>query len=220
METQREPTKAGAVVAPPGVASEPAGGGGGVLEHGRPAPAPATATVTATDAPPALATATAIASPVAPPGSATDRDAVLAKVEMERKLSMVKAWEENQKSKADSRRIVCCIFGEAIWPPSSSTGGPPSACASPRRYEMVSRDTLSPELAIQVLVQFDKSMTEALENQVKSKVTVKNSSIASLPVQALTSTINEENLPDLKYQFDTIDVDKGGPITALKKCSR
>ena len=33
-------------------------------------------------------------------------------------------------------------------------------------------------------------------------------SIASLPVQALASTVNEENLPDLKYQFDTIDVDK------------
>ncbi|XP_048538238.1 remorin 1.4-like [Triticum urartu] len=39
----------------------------------------------------------------AAPGSATDRDAVLAKVEMERKLSMVKAWEENQKIKADNR---------------------------------------------------------------------------------------------------------------------
>ncbi|KAM0931601.1 hypothetical protein ACQ4PT_000210 [Festuca glaucescens] len=36
-------------------------------------------------------------------GSATDRDAVLAKVEMERKLSMVKAWEEHEKSKVDNR---------------------------------------------------------------------------------------------------------------------
>ncbi|KAE8790339.1 heat shock 70 kDa protein 16 [Hordeum vulgare] len=45
-------------------------------------------------------------------------------------------------------------------------------------------------------------------------------SIASLAVQALTSTINEENLPDLKYQFDTNDVDKSGPITALKKYSK
>ncbi|KAG6702238.1 hypothetical protein I3842_07G023100 [Carya illinoinensis] len=34
--------------------------------------------------------------------------------------------------------------------------------------EMVQNSTLSPELAIQVLVQFDKSMTEALEDQVKS----------------------------------------------------
>ncbi|VAI63392.1 unnamed protein product [Triticum turgidum subsp. durum] len=76
METQQEPTKAGAVVAPPGVAGEPAVGGR-VLDNGPPAPATA--------------------------GSATDRDAVLAKVEMERKLSMVKAWEENQKSKADNR---------------------------------------------------------------------------------------------------------------------
>ncbi|KAL2937904.1 Transcription initiation factor IIA subunit 2 [Bienertia sinuspersici] len=38
---------------------------------------------------------------------------------------------------------------------------------------MVQNGTLSPELAIQVLVQFDKSMTEALEAQVKTKVTIK-----------------------------------------------
>jgi hypothetical protein len=30
-------------------------------------------------------------------------DAVLAKVEMERKLSMAKAWEEHEKSKVDNR---------------------------------------------------------------------------------------------------------------------
>ncbi|KAI5021191.1 hypothetical protein ZWY2020_055036 [Hordeum vulgare] len=46
-------------------------------------------------------------------------------------------------------------------------------CLTETLDEMVSSGTLSPELAIQVLVQFDKSMTEALENQVKSKVTVK-----------------------------------------------
>ncbi|XP_044983694.1 transcription initiation factor IIA subunit 2-like [Hordeum vulgare subsp. vulgare] len=46
-------------------------------------------------------------------------------------------------------------------------------CLTETLHEMVSRDTFSPELAIQVLVQFDKSMMEALENQVKSKVTVK-----------------------------------------------
>jgi transcription initiation factor TFIIA small subunit len=38
---------------------------------------------------------------------------------------------------------------------------------------MVQSGTLSPELAIQVLVQFDKSMTEALESQVKTKVSIK-----------------------------------------------
>ncbi|KAK8642696.1 hypothetical protein V6N13_012033 [Hibiscus sabdariffa] len=38
---------------------------------------------------------------------------------------------------------------------------------------MVSSCTLSPELAIQVLVQFDKSMTEALGTQVKDKITIK-----------------------------------------------
>ncbi|KAG8084610.1 hypothetical protein GUJ93_ZPchr0010g11025 [Zizania palustris] len=46
-------------------------------------------------------------------------------------------------------------------------------CLTETLDEMVSSGTLSPELAIQVLVQFDKSMTEALENQVKSKVAIK-----------------------------------------------
>ncbi|XP_023738708.2 uncharacterized protein LOC111886698 [Lactuca sativa] len=38
---------------------------------------------------------------------------------------------------------------------------------------MVSSGILGPELAIQVLVQFDKSMAEALNNQVKTKVSIK-----------------------------------------------
>lgn len=46
-------------------------------------------------------------------------------------------------------------------------------CLTETLDEMVSNGTLSPELAIQVLIQFDKSMTEALETQVKSKVTIK-----------------------------------------------
>ncbi|XP_078437097.1 transcription initiation factor IIA gamma chain / TFIIA-gamma (TFIIA-S) [Wolffia australiana] len=46
-------------------------------------------------------------------------------------------------------------------------------CLTETLDEMVSSGTLSPELAIQVLVQFDRSMTEALETQVKSKVTIK-----------------------------------------------
>ncbi|KAL5981626.1 hypothetical protein ACLOJK_015689 [Asimina triloba] len=46
-------------------------------------------------------------------------------------------------------------------------------CLTETLDEMVSNGTLSPELAIQVLVQFDKSMTEALETQVKSKVTIR-----------------------------------------------
>ena len=33
-------------------------------------------------------------------------DAVLGKVEMERKLSMVKAWEEHEKSKVDNRCLL------------------------------------------------------------------------------------------------------------------
>ncbi|PPD77875.1 hypothetical protein GOBAR_DD25187 [Gossypium barbadense] len=51
-------------------------------------------------------------------------------------------------------------------------------CLTEALDEMVSNGTLSPELAIQVLVQFDKSMTEALESQVKSKVTIKDTFIA------------------------------------------
>ncbi|GKV33543.1 hypothetical protein SLEP1_g42043 [Rubroshorea leprosula] len=46
-------------------------------------------------------------------------------------------------------------------------------CLTETLDEMVQNGTLSPELAIQVLVQFDKSMTDALEKQVKSKVTIK-----------------------------------------------
>ncbi|GMI82770.1 hypothetical protein like AT4G24440 [Hibiscus trionum] len=46
-------------------------------------------------------------------------------------------------------------------------------CLTEALDEMVSNCTLSPEHAIQVLVQFDKSMAEALESQVKSKVTIK-----------------------------------------------
>ncbi|CAD5328921.1 unnamed protein product [Arabidopsis thaliana] len=42
-------------------------------------------------------------------------------------------------------------------------------CLTETLDEMVQSGTLSPELAIQVLVQFDKSMTEALESQVKTK---------------------------------------------------
>ncbi|XP_022768489.1 transcription initiation factor IIA subunit 2 [Durio zibethinus] len=45
-------------------------------------------------------------------------------------------------------------------------------CLTETLDEMVSNGTLSPELAIQVLVQFDKSMTEGLESQVKSKVSI------------------------------------------------
>ncbi|KAJ4851073.1 hypothetical protein Tsubulata_009590 [Turnera subulata] len=47
-------------------------------------------------------------------------------------------------------------------------------CLTETLDEMVQSGTLSPELAIQVLVQFDKSMTEALESQVKSKVSIKD----------------------------------------------
>ncbi|WOK95223.1 transcription initiation factor IIA subunit 2 [Canna indica] len=46
-------------------------------------------------------------------------------------------------------------------------------CLTETLDEMVSNGTLSPDLAYQVLVQFDKSMTEALETQVKSKVSIK-----------------------------------------------
>ncbi|KAL1544314.1 transcription initiation factor IIA subunit 2 [Salvia divinorum] len=46
-------------------------------------------------------------------------------------------------------------------------------CLTETLDQMVSSGVLSPELAIQVLIQFDKSMTEALESEVKNKVSIK-----------------------------------------------
>ncbi|XP_021676978.1 transcription initiation factor IIA subunit 2-like [Hevea brasiliensis] len=46
-------------------------------------------------------------------------------------------------------------------------------CLTEALDEMVERGTLRPELAIQVILQFDKSMAKALESQVKSKVSIK-----------------------------------------------
>ncbi|EYU39055.1 hypothetical protein ABFS82_14G104300 [Erythranthe guttata] len=46
-------------------------------------------------------------------------------------------------------------------------------CLTETLDQMVSGGILTPELAIQVLIQFDKSMTEALESEVKSKVSIK-----------------------------------------------
>ncbi|KAL7082596.1 hypothetical protein ACP275_14G109500 [Erythranthe tilingii] len=46
-------------------------------------------------------------------------------------------------------------------------------CLTETLDQMVSGGILTPELAIQVLIQFDKSMTEALESDVKSKVSIK-----------------------------------------------
>ncbi|KAH6767062.1 transcription initiation factor IIA gamma chain / TFIIA-gamma [Perilla frutescens var. hirtella] len=46
-------------------------------------------------------------------------------------------------------------------------------CLTETLDQMVSGGVLSPELAIQVLIQFDKSMTDALESEVKSKVSIK-----------------------------------------------
>ncbi|KAD4180186.1 hypothetical protein E3N88_28777 [Mikania micrantha] len=47
-------------------------------------------------------------------------------------------------------------------------------CLTETLDEMVSSGILGPELAIQVLVQFDKSMAEALDTQVKTKVSIKH----------------------------------------------
>ncbi|XP_074267761.1 transcription initiation factor IIA subunit 2-like [Silene latifolia] len=46
-------------------------------------------------------------------------------------------------------------------------------CLTATLDEMVSDGTLTPELAIQVLVQFDKSMTQALDCHVKTKISLK-----------------------------------------------
>ncbi|CAH8363776.1 unnamed protein product [Eruca vesicaria subsp. sativa] len=61
-------------------------------------------------------------------------------------------------------------------------------CLTETLDEMVQSGTLSPELAIQVLVQFDKSMTEALESQVKTKVSIKQPSRINNPPPTLCSS--------------------------------
>ncbi|XP_035551245.1 transcription initiation factor IIA subunit 2 isoform X2 [Juglans regia] len=62
-------------------------------------------------------------------------------------------------------------------------------CLTETLDEMVQNGTLSPELAIQVLVQFDKSMTEALEAQVKSKVSIKGATFKSEECQETVSQV-------------------------------
>jgi len=44
----------------------------------------------------------------------THADAVLAKVELDRKLSMVKAWEESEKSKAENRYVNAQLHSAAV----------------------------------------------------------------------------------------------------------
>ncbi|PWA95810.1 transcription initiation factor IIA, gamma subunit [Artemisia annua] len=51
-------------------------------------------------------------------------------------------------------------------------------CLTDTLDEMVSTGKLGPHLANQVLVQFDKSMAEARDTQVKTKVSIKNCSMA------------------------------------------
>ncbi|KAF6166748.1 hypothetical protein GIB67_005624 [Kingdonia uniflora] len=46
-------------------------------------------------------------------------------------------------------------------------------CLTETLDELVTEGHLTPDVALLALVQFDKSMTEALETQVKSKVTIK-----------------------------------------------
>ncbi|GJM87486.1 hypothetical protein PR202_ga03446 [Eleusine coracana subsp. coracana] len=106
----QEPTKPDMVVAPP--AGDGAGDVGGVAsKHGPPVPlhnAAAGPPVPLHNAPsgpppvplvdngPADRGCTKITKRIFP-------DAVLAKVEMDRKLSMIKAWEESEKSKAENK---------------------------------------------------------------------------------------------------------------------
>lgn len=47
-------------------------------------------------------------------------DAVLAKVEMDRKLSMVKAWEESEKSKAENKYVGTRQCSAQLDPASAS----------------------------------------------------------------------------------------------------
>ncbi|KAF0934596.1 hypothetical protein E2562_025681 [Oryza meyeriana var. granulata] len=84
MEPQEATIADTAAPATGGEVVKPAGGDAGVV-----------AKTNGPSAPPADKAAT-------PTGSA-DRDAILAKVELERKLSMIKAWEESEKSKAENK---------------------------------------------------------------------------------------------------------------------
>ncbi|KAK3155710.1 hypothetical protein QOZ80_2BG0206610 [Eleusine coracana subsp. coracana] len=98
-DSQEPTTKPDMVVAPP--AGDGAGDVGGVAsKHGPPVPlhnaaaGPPVPLHNAPSGPPPV--------PLVDNGPA-DRDAVLAKVEMDRKLSMIKAWEESEKSKAENK---------------------------------------------------------------------------------------------------------------------
>ncbi|KAK1267387.1 hypothetical protein QJS04_geneDACA000454 [Acorus gramineus] len=54
----------------------------------------------------ALAVVEKVADPVSeekPSGGSTDRDIILARVETEKRMSLIKAWEENEKSKAEHK---------------------------------------------------------------------------------------------------------------------
>ncbi|XP_003615338.3 transcription initiation factor IIA subunit 2 [Medicago truncatula] len=46
-------------------------------------------------------------------------------------------------------------------------------CLTDTLDDLVQNGTLSPDHAIKILIQFDKSVTEALETKVKSKVSIK-----------------------------------------------
>ncbi|KAK3159529.1 hypothetical protein QOZ80_2AG0151200 [Eleusine coracana subsp. coracana] len=85
-ESQQSTTKPDMVVAPP------AGGGAGDVGGVAPKPEPPVPVHNAAAGP-----------PVPVDNGPADRDAVLAKVEMDRKLSMIKAWEESEKSKAENK---------------------------------------------------------------------------------------------------------------------
>lgn len=77
------------------VAAAPATATGG--EVVKPAAGDAGAVAKMTDGP------SAPAHKAATPTGSVDRDAILANVELERKLSMIKAWEESEKSKAENK---------------------------------------------------------------------------------------------------------------------
>ncbi|KAK6159217.1 hypothetical protein DH2020_006531 [Rehmannia glutinosa] len=47
------------------------------------------------------------------------------------------------------------------------------SCLTETLDDMVTSGIITPQYAFQVLIQFDKSMTEALESEVKSKVSIK-----------------------------------------------
>ncbi|KAJ2737151.1 Transcription initiation factor IIA subunit 2 [Coemansia sp. BCRC 34962] len=83
--------------------------------------------------------------------------------------------------------------------------------------ELIQAGHITPQLAIQVLEQYDKSISEALSNKVKAKATVKG----KLGIYRLCDdvwTFIVEN-PTFKFDHETTTADKSHKTTGLAPVS-